>query len=193
MRPAQRERRDVVEIRRIMTGAASGVLATVGMSGWMLAGQLVSRHGEQPPKKLVRGAAGRAGVATERRGAGTVLATGAAHLGFGIGAGALYGVVIRSSSVPRGVAYGLGVWAVSYAGWIPALRLMPPPHKDLPGRAWTILSAHAVYGAILGAAVANYDKTRQDATPDSPTQGALSGADHSRVLAGAGPRAYEVG
>lgn len=138
------------------------------MSGWMLVGQLVSRHGEQPPKHLVRGLAGRAGMPTKRRGVGTVAATGVAHLGFGLGGGALYGAVVHRSSVPHGVAFGIGVWAVSYAGWIPALRLMPPPHKDLRGRAWTILSAHAVYGAVLGAALASYDGAHSDAAQDSP-------------------------
>jgi hypothetical protein len=104
------------------------------MSGWMLVGQVVSRHGEQPPKRLVRGLTGRAGIPTKRRGVGTVAATGAAHLGFGLGGGALYGAIVHRSSVHRGVAFGIGVWAVSYAGWIPALRLMPPPHKDRRGR-----------------------------------------------------------
>ena len=157
-----------VEIKRVAAGSACGVLATMVMSGWMLVVQLVSRHGEQPPKRLVRGLAGHAGIPTKRRGAGTVTVTGAAHLGFGLGAGALYGAVVHRSSVPRGVAFGIGVWAVSYAGWIPALRLMPPPQKDLPGRAWTILSAHAVYGAVLGAALASYDSAHSDAASDSP-------------------------
>jgi hypothetical protein len=138
----------------VLAARAGGAVATAGMTGWMLAGQFVSRHGEQPPKKLVRGVADRAGVPTTPHGSGTVLATGVAHLAFGLGAGGLYGAVARRSSAIRGVAFGLGVWAVSYAGWIPAFGLMPPPQKDLPGRAWTILSAHAVCGAILGTALA---------------------------------------
>ena len=157
-----------MEIKRVAAGSTCGVLATMVMSGWMLVGQVVSRHGEQPPKRLVRGLAARTGIPTKRRGLATVAATGAAHIGFGLGAGALYGAIVHRSSVPRGVAFGIGVWAVSYAGWIPALRLMPPPHKDLRGRAWTILSAHAVYGAVLGAALARYDGAHSDAAPDSP-------------------------
>jgi hypothetical protein len=160
-------RGEPVEIKRVATGSACGVLATMVMSGWMFVGQLVSRHGEQPPKRLVRGLAGRAGIPTKRRGVGTVAVTGAAHLGFGLGGGAVYGAVVHRSSVPRGVAFGIGVWAVSYVGWIPALRLMPPPYKDLRGRAWTILSAHVVYGAVLGAALASYDGAHGDAAPDS--------------------------
>jgi hypothetical protein len=159
-----------MEIKRVVAASAGGVLATVAMSGWMLAGQLVSRHGEQPPKRLVRGVAGRAGIPTKRRGPATVLVTGAAHLGFGAAAGALYGALVPRSSVPRGAAFGLAVWATSYAGWIPALGLLPPPHKDRPGRARTISSAHIVYGAALGALLDRYDRLQldepQDRAPD---------------------------
>jgi hypothetical protein len=101
---------ELVEIKRVAAGSACGVLATMVMSGWMLVGQVVSRHGEQPPIRLVRGLAGRAGIPTKRRGLATVAATGAAHLGFGLGAGALYGAIVHRSSVPHGVAFGY--WCV---------------------------------------------------------------------------------
>src|SRR5687768_3494177 len=65
------------------------------------------------------------------------------HLGFGAAAGAL-----RAALAPRssGVAFGLGVWAASYAGWAPALGLMPPPTRDRPGRPATMIIAHVIYG-----------------------------------------------
>jgi len=155
-----------MEFRRIAAGSAAGAVATVPMSGWMLAGQVVTAHGEQPPKRLVRGLAHNAGMPAKRRGVATALATAAAHLGFGAGCGAVYGTVISRSSVFRGVAFGLGVWTISYAGWIPALDLLPPPHRDRPGRAWTISTAHVVYGAALGAALAGYDKAQQAGSGD---------------------------
>jgi len=43
------------------------------------------------------------------------------------------------------------VWFVSYQGWVPALGLLPPAHRDRPGRPATMLIAHWVYGATLGA------------------------------------------
>lgn len=155
-----------MEFRRIAAGSAGGALATVAMSGWMLAGQVVTAHGEQPPKRLLRGFAHRAGMPTNRRGVVTVLATAVAHLGFGSGCGAVYGAVVSRSSAYRGVAFGLGVWAISYAGWIPALDLLPPPHKDRPGRAWTIFTAHVVYGGALGAVLAGYDKAQHPGSSD---------------------------
>jgi hypothetical protein len=50
-----------------------------------------------------------------------------------------------------GIAFGLGVWATSYRGWIPALDMLPPEQRR--GRAGTavMIAAHTVYGATLGA------------------------------------------
>jgi hypothetical protein len=126
-----------VRIGRVVAGGAGGALATVAMTGWMAAGQLTGRHGEQPPKRLVRVLARRAGVPAPGSGPAIWLATAGAHLGFGVGCGALYGAAVRHSSATRGVAFGLGVWAASYAGWVPALGALPPPDDDNPVRAWT--------------------------------------------------------
>ena len=52
-----------------------------------------------------------------------------------------------------GAVYGLGVWAVSYKGWIPALGILPPPERDRPGRPVIMVAAHVVYGLVLGALV----------------------------------------
>ena len=52
----------------------------------------------------------------------------------------------------NGVAlFGIAVWAVSYAGWVPKLGLMQPPSRDRPGRPTAMILAHLVYGATLGA------------------------------------------
>jgi hypothetical protein len=146
-------------------GGISGAIATAAMSGWMALGQLTGPYGEQPPKRLVRRLARRVGIPSRRGGPGTGLATAAAHLGFGMSCGALYGAVVPRSTAPRGVAFALAVWATSYAGWIPALGLLPPPDKDNPRRVWTTLTAHVVYGAVLGAALAKADRAVRPTQP----------------------------
>jgi hypothetical protein len=151
----------VVDGTRMAAGAGAGAAATVAMTGWMLGGQALSRHGEQPPKRLVRGLGRRAGLPARRLGPGTLATSAAAHLGFGASCGALYSLMVPRSSAPRGIAFGLVVWATSYAGWIPALGLMPPPHRDTRGRALTAMTAHLVYGGVLGAALAARDRGRQ--------------------------------
>ena len=150
----------MIDGRRVATGALAGAVATGAMSGWMLAGQLTGTHGEQPPKRLVRRLSRRIGLPARRRGTGTRLATAAAHLGFGMSCGAVYALAVPRSTPTRGVAFALGVWAGSYAGWIPALGLLPPPSKDNPRRAWTIATAHVVYGGVLGRLLALADQQR---------------------------------
>jgi hypothetical protein len=162
-----------MEGRRVPVGAAAGAAATVVMTGWMLTGQAISRHGELAPKRLVRRTAQLGGLPARRLSRATLATTAIAHLGFGAACGALYTLVVRRSSVPRGIALGSAVWVTSYAGWIPALRLLPPPHRDKAGRAWTTMTAHIVYGAALGAAVRVYDdntKPKQAPAKRNPPQ-----------------------
>jgi hypothetical protein len=154
-----------MDVRRTAVGGLGGAAATVVMTGWMAVGQLTGPHGEQPPKRLVRRLARRAGVPARRGGPGTWLAAAAAHLGFGTSCGALYATVVPRSTTPRGVAFALAVWAASYAGWIPALGLLPSPGKDNPRRAWTTLTAHLVYGAVLGATLNRWDRAARQAHP----------------------------
>lgn len=49
----------------------------------------------------------------------------------------------------KGVVYGLGVWAVSYLGWLPALRLMPKATHDRSERNAIMIAAHLVWGYAL--------------------------------------------
>lgn len=46
--------------------------------------------------------------------------------------------------------FGLTVWAASYGGWLPIAGVLPPAHRDKPGRAFSIIAAHIVYGVTLG-------------------------------------------
>jgi hypothetical protein len=108
-------------------------------------------------------------VRTTPHGPVTLLSTSIAHLGFGVSCGALYGATAPRSTVTRGIAYALGVWAASYAGWIPALGILPPPHRDRPARQVTVLSAHIVYGAVLGGIIAAYDRASRTTRRPNPS------------------------
>jgi hypothetical protein len=138
-----------------IAGAAEGVVATAAMSGVMLGAREAGWLGEPPPRKITWRAL--------RRGLGPVRAWRArnpasvvTHLAFGAAAGSLFETGYarwgRTGSGPLvGAAFGAAVWLVSYAGWVPALGLLPPPHEDRPGRQGWMLAAHLVYGAVLGA------------------------------------------
>ena len=101
----------------------------------------------QPPKKIVKRFAPGLGRKT------TDAAASLAHVGYGVGAGVVYAAAVRPrwQNVVTGTIYGLGIWFISYEGWIPAFGILPPPQRDKPGRALTMFVAHIVYGATLGA------------------------------------------
>ena len=132
----------------VVRGAAAGAVATVAMSGVMLA--LRRPMGEQPPDAITTSAAHAVGADPTERQADAMAV--AAHLGFGAGTGALYALGPRvGPPVLRGVLTGLALWAVSYQGWIPALGILPKASEDRPARPAVMVLAHVVYGAVLGA------------------------------------------
>lgn len=141
-------------VREAVLGSARGLVATAAMSVPMLAAGRAGIMGRQPPKRITDKAMDSTGLdhagESERDTAGT-----AAHLAFGAGNGVLFSVLrarLRppGPSVVHGLSYGLGVWAASYKGWVPALGVLPPPEQDRPGRQRVIFLAHLVYGAVLG-------------------------------------------
>lgn len=138
----------------IAGGAAAGVVATAAMSVPMLLAGEMGAMGEQPPKRIVRTVLGLAGEADASEGTQD-LAASLAHLAFGAGGGATFAVASRALRLPvppvvQGMVYGLGVWATSYKGWIPALGALPDADRDRPDRQRTMIVAHVVYGAVLG-------------------------------------------
>lgn len=127
-------------------------MATVPMSAVMLASQRLGAMGEQPPERVVEEAVSAAGAdcgETQEHAVASV-----AHLAFGAAAGAMLAELQAhfrfTHGVGPGVVHGLAVYTASYAGWIPALGILPFPTRDSNGRVFTMLGAHVAYGAVLG-------------------------------------------
>lgn len=138
-------------------GAGGGAAATAVMSAAMLAAQRAGWMGTLPPRKITDAAIDAAG-AEEVREPARKGAAAALHFAFGMGAGALFGLLHRRARLPvasplQGALFGALVWTVSYAGWVPALGIMPPPSRDRRGRPTAMLLSHLVYGSVLGAVV----------------------------------------
>jgi hypothetical protein len=129
-------------------GAISGLAGTATMSLLMLAARRFGLLGEPPPRRLTRLLLSPLGALSPR---GRTLDSAAtlAHFAFGGAMGGLFGLSPLRPSLARGVLFGLGVWAVNYAGVLPRLGLMPPARRDRPGRPTSMLLAHALYGATL--------------------------------------------
>lgn len=135
-------------------GALAGAVATLPMSAVMLAAGRAGLMGKQPPELIAETAFGAAGVRPAEW-VSNVAGT-AAHIGFGAAAGALFGLMHRRRELPvppavLGMGFGLLVYTVSYEGWVPALTALPSPEHDRPGRQPSMIAAHLVYGAVLGA------------------------------------------
>ena len=138
-----------------LADAASGGIATVAMSAVMIAGDRVGLLGEPPPTTVTRAARREAGVQRPTE-AARVMAP-LAHLWFGAQGGVAFGIIRRFvPGLPGGILgllFGLGVYGVSYSGWIPALGILPPPEDDRPGRPVVMIAAHVVYGLALGSLI----------------------------------------
>ena len=135
-----------------LADAASGAIATVAMSAVIVGGDRVGLISEPPPTTVTRAALGAAGMERPSDAAGAMAPL--AHLLFGAQGGVAFGVIRRLlPQVPGGILgllFGLGVYGVSYKGWIPALGILPPPEDDRPGRPAVMIAAHVVYGLALG-------------------------------------------
>lgn len=135
-------------------GALGGAAGTAAFTGWMKGAQRAGLLGELPPRKITRKALQATGAEPSPKtlDAATVLT----HLGFGVATGALFGVLSRRlhprvPGVVQGAIWGSIVWAASYAGWVPALDIMPPPQKDRPDRPLVMFLGHLIFGGLLGA------------------------------------------
>ena len=157
---------------RSLRGALAGLVATAPMTGVMLGiKQLLPpiQRFPLPPRRITLHLAAAGGLLGRLPRPLDMLATLLLHFGFGATAGAVYawtaarvrlpwhgphvrlaGRRVRLLAVARGLAFGLLVWAVSYAGWLPALGILAPA-QDVPrGRNLLMIAAHLVWGACAG-------------------------------------------
>lgn len=136
-------------ISSLARGATGGLLATGAMSGVMLAGERAGLMPGQPPTHIVRGMLPGHRCRPKR---GERPFAAAAHLAFGVAAGAVFGLLTgdRAARLPVGVGYALLIWVASYQGWVPAVSMLPPISRDpAPGRPAVMAAGHVVYGATL--------------------------------------------
>jgi hypothetical protein len=146
-------REEHADMRGLVAGGASGVVATVAMSAVMLAGEKAGLMEGQPPRHIVRAVL----PGHKRRPKQGEKPLGIAmHFAFGTTMGALFGLLSRGhrTPIPYGIGYGLAVWLASYEGWLPSMGILPPVSEERrAGRPLVMAAAHVVYGATLVAAM----------------------------------------
>jgi uncharacterized membrane protein YagU involved in acid resistance len=141
---------------RVLAAGLAGLVATIPMSILMVVAhrRLPWRERQPlPPAKITREALRAAKLVDELSSEEKLLATIANHFAYGAGCGAVYGLLTSQAKVPpvtSGVAYGLGVWAASYLGWLPAAGMHRSALSEPERRNALMIAAHVVYGAGLG-------------------------------------------
>jgi hypothetical protein len=135
-------------------GIAAGLIGTLAHTAMMLGAQKIGAVRELPPRTLTRRMLSRL-TGSEPSEPVVDVAAAVNHFGYGASVGAVFGLAgsrieSRALRVAAGIGTGLAVWAVSYAGWIPALSLMPHAKHDSRGRQGALVLGHLLYGAALG-------------------------------------------
>jgi hypothetical protein len=142
-------------MQKLLAGAIAGTAATAPMTVAMKALQRQSpaaRRRAIPPREITRELARRAGIAPRKNGAAEDLATTANHFGYGGAVGALYPYTAARLPAPtlvRGMLFGVGVWAASYLGWLPATGVFRAATREPAGRNAMMIGAHLVWGGTL--------------------------------------------
>lgn len=139
-------------LRDAVRGGAAGTVATAAMSVVMLAARRAGVVSKLAPGHVTEAGLEAAEVDPDERTEN--VASTAVHLAFGAGTGVVFALVaphVDGPPVAKGLVYGAAVLFVSYEGWVPATRILPPLHAQTPGGRWTLIASHAVFGATLGA------------------------------------------
>lgn len=151
-------------MKSVLEGLVGGVVGTFAMT---LAKERLFPlldEAEQyplPPREITQDV-------VERVGAGppsvTALTTGtiASHLAFGVAAALLFTALglHRRRPVAAGAAYGLGVWAISYLGWLPLFGILIPATHHPRRRNALMIAVHLVWGSATGYAAWTIRRSR---------------------------------
>ena len=156
--------------RRLVCGSVAGIAATVPMTVVMeLLRRALPPAGRDPlpPRRVAVGLARKLGFAGHMDRAEREGLTWASHFGYGAGTGAGYGAIDPAlrKALPHpaasGAAYGLGVWLLSYFGWLPAAGITSPQFRHPVRRNTTLVLSHLVWGVTTGLLTARMAQLRQ--------------------------------
>lgn len=143
----------------------AGYIATLPMSVVMLAGHRMLPRSERyplPPERIMARMADRSGVESATHGPLRDMLTTLSHFGFGALTGSLYTPFSRLLPLPpllNGMIFGFLVWLVSYQGWIPRARILPPATKKPVRRNLLMVVAHFIWGGVLAWLVERWAKS----------------------------------
>lgn len=137
----------------LTASVASGFVGTVPMSIAMLGGRELLPVDEQyalPPHEITGEVAEQVGLGEHLEAPEHYIATVVGHFAYGAAAAIPYALIedrIDASPAVKGAAYGLGLWAASYLGWLPAAGILRPATQHPAGRNLLMIGCHLIWGA----------------------------------------------
>jgi uncharacterized membrane protein YagU involved in acid resistance len=157
-----------MSISTVCNGALAGLGAAIPMT---LAMEVMHRSlpaSERyplPPREITDEVIAQAGLGEQLGEAAHVELSLLSHFSYAAAAGAVYAALARKYTpdpVPAGISFGLGLWAISYLGWLPATGILRPATQHPPRRTAVMLTAHVVWGAALGLLVDRFQEQRRE-------------------------------
>jgi len=150
-------------MHKFLVGLAAGFVATgpMTLTLFCLHRYLPWREWDPlPPYPITMEVAERTGMKEHMDVPQRLEATVASHCTYGAAMGATCAPVVRNLPVHPvlgGALCGLGVWAASYAAWLPALDIYPSPARKPVRHTAALIAAHVVWGAVMGLMVDRLD------------------------------------
>jgi hypothetical protein len=144
-----------MKLLRLVLGAICGVVATGPMSVAMvlLHRRLPARERYPlPPREITTKAVEQVVETNEINPSTRSALTWLAHFGYGGAAGAIYAEAERrlpGGAAARGPLFGLVLWAVSYLGLLPGLRILVAATEHPLRRNALMIAAHLIWGWVL--------------------------------------------
>ena len=135
-------------------GALAGLVATVPMTLFMLVMHRLLPNWQRyalPPERVTGELAERADVDLDKP--QLLGASLLSHFGYGANMGALYSSLTRRIPLPpvlKGIVFGIAIWAASYLGWMPGLRIEQAATEEPLRRNVMMVAAHMIWGATTG-------------------------------------------
>ncbi|MAL99817.1 MAG: hypothetical protein CL583_15355 [Alteromonadaceae bacterium] len=145
-------------MNRYLAAGIGGLIATIPMTLFMAGGHRRLPSSDQyalPPREITDELLRRGGQPALSE-ASTARLSLAAHFAYGGVTGAMYPAMPGAERLARarplaqalyGAGFGVTVWAGSYMGWIPALKVLGPSTAQPVSRRTLMIGAHLVWGA----------------------------------------------
>jgi uncharacterized membrane protein YagU involved in acid resistance len=143
-------------MNRIVAGTLAGLTATAPMTAAMIAMHKALPAHERyplPPRKVTMRAARLVGLKKHLDEPDKTSAALAAHFGYGAAMGGIFAMLAPRAPgrpIPKGIAWGLIVWATSYLGLLPATGLHEAATRHPRERNLLMILAHVIWGGSLG-------------------------------------------